>query len=125
MPWGEAVSTALAKTSRLRRMAFRMSRVESDGRLRMLSLPSLRKRVWRVKPERMASPMRCSPSMPRRSPGCDAAPLKEARRALTRALDLLVMGADGGIVACGLRRDSVYSLSRSGLVGRAGRGLMG
>ena len=65
----------------------------------MLSLPSRRKRVSSVRPDRTASAIRCSPSRPRRSPSCEAFPLKEARRALTRALDLLVMGAGAGIVS--------------------------
>ena len=95
MPCGEAVSTALAKTPRLRMRVDRACNVERDGRLRTASLPSRRKRVSRAMPERTASAMRCSPSMPRRSPGCEAVPLKEARKVLTRALDLLVMGVGG------------------------------
>jgi hypothetical protein len=61
--------------------------------------------------------------MPRTSPGSDALPLKEARKLLTRALDLLVMGV-GGIKVCGFpSKLSVRAELRRTVSGDASRGV--
>ena len=97
MPCGEAVSTALAKTSRLRMRVSARFDCGECGAVENVLAAFAEEEGFEGRPERMASAIRCSPSRPRRSPGCAGLPLKEARRALTRALDLLVMGAGAGM----------------------------
>ena len=92
-PCGDSVSTTLENTSGLRTVTLPRARCASDARSKMLSLPCRVKTVPKFMPALSASAMRCSPSIPSRSPGWGAFPLNDARSAFTRAFDLLVIGA--------------------------------